>query len=71
MIYLLDLGERVLLAGSVTTPDMVLAGWVPYYGPVPPGDQFQLRLGILVAVPKEDTDGSEGIEAGRTPRVPG
>lgn len=55
MIYVLDLGYRVLLAGSVATPAMLAEGWKPYYGKVPLGNYLKFDSnGWLVAVTEEE-----------------
>lgn len=54
MIYILDLGEHVKLAGSVATPAMLEEGYVRYYGLIPPGQYLRLdRYGRLEAYEPE------------------
>ena len=54
MIYILNLGDRVKLAGSVATPDMLAEGYVRYYGLIPAGNNLRLdRYGRLEAFEPE------------------
>lgn len=50
MIYILDYGNVVRLGGQVANAQMLLEGWVPYYGPIPEGQTFKLEAGVLVCI---------------------
>lgn len=53
MIYVLDSGSEVLLAGQVADARMLADGYRPYYGEVPTGTRFKFDAnGWLVAIPE-------------------
>jgi len=50
VIYLLNHGSCVTLAGTVLTDAMRREGYVAYTGPIPTGEQFKLVNGKLVCI---------------------
>ncbi len=48
MIYIKKLNDiEFQLGGQVATQQMLEDGWVPYYGPIPEGQHFQMLEGVL------------------------